>query len=143
MNLIWIEEIQDVNWSELSNLYHIAPLGEKDPKDLKIVFANSRYVYFVYDEDKLIGAGRALADGVDCSYICDVAVHPEYQGRGIGRKIISQLVGASKKHRKILLYSVPGKETFYKKFGFNKMKTAMAIFKNKEQAMQWELIGDE
>ena len=143
MNLIWIEEIQDVNWSELSNLYHIAPLGEKDPKDLKTVFANSRYVYFVYDEDKLIGAGRALADGVDCSYICDVAVHPKYQGRGIGRKIISQLVDASKKHKKILLYSVPGKETFYGKFGFKKMKTAMAIFENQEQAMQWELIGDE
>ena len=143
MNFTWIEKIKNVNWEELSNLYHIAPLGEKHPKDLEKVFSNSLYTYFVYDEDKLIGAGRALADGIDCSYLCDVAVHPDYQGKGIGRKIILQLVEASKNHKKILLYSTPGKETFYAKFGFKKMKTAMAIFENQEQAIQWQLIGDE
>ena len=143
MNLIWMEEIQDVNWSELANLYYIAPLGEKDPKDLKRVFSNSRYVYFIYDENKLIGAGRALADGVDCSYICDVAIHPEYQGKGLGSKMILQLIEASKGHKKILLYAVPRKEKFYARFGFKKMKTAMAIFENQEQAMQWQLISNE
>ncbi|MBA1420049.1 MAG: GNAT family N-acetyltransferase [Epsilonproteobacteria bacterium] len=97
----------------------------------------------MYDKDRLIGAGRALADGVDCSYLCDVAVHPDYQGIGLGRKIVSQLIEVSKNHKKILLYSVPGKEEFYAKFGFKKMKTAMAIFKNEKQAIEWQLIGDE
>ena len=36
---------------------------------------------------------------------------------------------ASRDHKKIILYSVPGKEGFYKKLGFLKMLTAMAIFK--------------
>ena len=143
MNFTWINKIQDVDWEELSNLYCIAPLGEKHPKDLEKVFSNSLYTYFIYDKDRLIGAGRALADGVDCSYLCDVAVHPDYQGIGLGRKIVSQLIEVSKNHKKILLYSVPGKEEFYAKFGFKKMKTAMAIFKNEKQAIEWQLIGDE
>jgi len=137
---IWKDEISSINWDELAHLYKIASLGEKDPIDLKRVFSNSRYVCFIYDEDKLIGAGRALADGVDCSYICDVAVHPEYQGKGLGSKMILQLIEASKVHKKILLYAVPGKEEFYARFGFKKMKTAMAIFEKQEQAMQWGLV---
>ncbi len=54
----------------------------------------------------LIGVGRALADGLDCSYICDVAIHPEYQGIGLGRKIIEQLMHLSKDHKKIILLGV-------------------------------------
>jgi hypothetical protein len=64
-----------MNWEHLSELYRIAPLGEKPANDLAVVFANSRFKCFVYDNDKLVGAGRALADGLDCSYICDIAVH--------------------------------------------------------------------
>ena len=140
MSILWKEDTQNVNWDELSNLYEIAPLGKKDPNELKVVFSASLYVYFVYDEDRLVGAGRALADGKDCSYICDVAVAPDYQGRGIGKDIMTKLLESSKNHKKILLYSVPGKEEFYAKFGFKHMKTAMAIFEDQQQAIQRQLI---
>jgi len=139
-NLTWVDHCNAVDWDDLSHLYVIAPLGEKDPKDLKTVFSNSRYTYFVYDENKLIGVGRALADGVDCSYICDVAVHPEYQGLGLGKVMVQRLLEDSKGHSKILLYSVPGKEEFYTKFGFSKMKTAMAIFKRQDWAKDISLV---
>lgn len=130
----------NIDWDRLSNLYKIAPLGDKSADNLKIVYENSKYCCFIYDEEKLIGAGRALADGVDCSYICDVAVHPEYQGKGVGKNIVNKLVEFSKGHNKIILYSYPGKENFYKKLGFSKMKTAMAIFNNQKQAKEWQLV---
>ncbi|HHD75794.1 MAG TPA: GNAT family N-acetyltransferase [Campylobacterales bacterium] len=136
----FVYELTDVAWDELSELYKIAPLGNKKPKDLKIVFENSRFKCFVYDTERLIGVGRALADGLDCSYICDVAVHPEYQGQGIGKKIISQLIEFSEGHKKIILYAVPGKESFYGDLGFAKMNTAMAIFQNQDQAREWKLV---
>jgi predicted N-acetyltransferase YhbS len=94
----------------------------------------------VFAAGQLIGAGRALADGVDCSYICDVAVHPDYQGAGIGQGIISRLVEQSRGHRKIILYAVPGKEPFYRKFGFRRMTTAMAIFQNQAWALAEGLV---
>lgn len=143
MTLEWSYSLENINWDELSNLYLIAPLGKKDPSDLKIAFSNSMYKCFVTDSGKLIAVGRALADGIDCSYICDVAVHPDYQGRGIGKEVVSRLVALSSKHRKIILYTAPGKEGFYRKLGFLRMATAMAIFQNQDQAVENGLLVDE
>ena len=136
----WLDNCNSINWQELSNLYKIALLGDKSPDKLEIVFNNSMFKYFVYDGEKLVGVGRALADGFDCSYICDVAIHPDYQGLGLGKAIIEKLVDDSKEHQKILLYAVPTKEPFYTKFGFRRMKTAMAIFKRQEWAREKGLV---
>jgi ribosomal protein S18 acetylase RimI-like enzyme len=130
----WSDSIDDLDWDELSALYHAAPLGNKNAKDLKTAFTNSRYRCLVREGGRLVGAGRALADGADCSYICDVALLPTHQRRGLGTQIVERLLDLSKGHRKIILYSVPGKEGFYRKFGFNRMTTAMAIFEDQGKA---------
>jgi ribosomal protein S18 acetylase RimI-like enzyme len=132
----------DIDWSELSKMYRQAPLGNKSAKELETSFSNSMYKCFILASGRIIGAGRALADGVDCSYICDVAILPEYQGRGLGGDIISYLVKVSQGHKKIILYSVPGYESFYKKYGFMRMSTAMAIFQNKENALNNGLVNE-
>jgi GNAT superfamily N-acetyltransferase len=36
------------------------------------------------------------------AYIADVAVHPDHQGRGLGKAIISRLVTAAQGHKKIM-----------------------------------------
>lgn len=115
-------------------MYRLAPLGNKSPAWLETAFSNSMFKVFAREHDTLVAAGRAVADGVDCSYLCDIAVHPAYQGRGLGREVIERLVAASQGHRKIILYAVPGKEDFYRRFGFRRMRTAMAIFENADQA---------
>lgn len=142
MQLVWKESISDVDWNKLSELYRAAPLGEKDPSDLKTAFSNSKFKFFVYDSGKLVGVGRALADGVDCSYICDVAVLPSHQGMGLGREIIGKLVALSTGHKKIILYAAPGKEAFYRSLGFRRMTTAMAIFENQARALERGLINE-
>ncbi len=138
----WQYDSNCVDWEELSNLYKIAPLGDKKAEDLKIVFANSRYKCFVYDEGKIVGVGRALADSLDASYICDVAVHPDFQGLGLGKEIVNKLIEFSKGYNKIILYANIGKEQFYAKLGFDKMNTAMAIFKNREKVLEMGLVGE-
>jgi ribosomal protein S18 acetylase RimI-like enzyme len=143
MEFSWVDDDSAVDWDELSELYRIAPLGEKSPEDLATVFSNSRFKVFAYSKGKLVGVGRALADGVDCSYICDVAVHPEYQGLKLGRQIMERLVGLSEGHRKIILYANPGREGFYKKLGFRRMNTAMAIFRGQEATARAGLVRDE
>ena len=59
--------------------------------------------------------------------IFDVVLLPEYQGRGIGKQIMKFLTELSKAPA-FLLYTMPGKEGFYAKLGYRKMKTAMAKF---------------
>ena len=140
MDFVWNYDHSAVDWAELSELYRIAPLGQKSPPDLAIVFSNSMFKCFVYEDGSLVGVGRALADGLDCSYIADVAVHPRCQGRGLGKAIIRKLVTLSEGHKKIILYANPGKEGFYGKLGFHRMNTAMAIWSDEQQAIESGLI---
>ena len=143
MSLEWSDALDGFDWDELSALYRAAPLGDKKPDHLRKVFSNSLFVAFVYDGDRLVGAGRALADGGDCSYICDIAFLPDYQGAGLGKQMVGDLVERSRGHRKIILYAVPGKEPFYKKFGFLRMKTAMAIFDNQQQQLERGYLSED
>ena len=138
----WSDDLNSVDWEELSALYRVAPLGDKKPADLKRSFSNSLYRCFVREDARLVGVGRALADGVDCAYICDIAVLPSHQGTGLGKQIVGRLVELSRNHRKVILYAVPGKEPFYRKFGFKRMTTAMAIFENQELAQQRGYLTD-
>jgi ribosomal protein S18 acetylase RimI-like enzyme len=132
----WRYDAEGVDWRELSDLYRIAPLGEKPPDALATVFGNSKLACFVSLDGALVGAGRALSDGLDCSYIADVAVHPDHQGRGLGQAIIRQLVSFSRGHKKIILYANPGAEGFYRKLGFLHMNTAMAIWQDPAPAIE-------
>lgn len=139
----WTTEDTHIDWQALSHLYRIAPLGDKSADWLRTAYANSRYKCFVYDGETIVGAGRALADGVDCSYLCDIVVHPERQGSGIGRQIIERLRDLSAGHRKIILYAATGKEGFYRKLGFRRMRTAMAIFANEASAIESGLVDGD
>ena len=135
MTVSWSDSLDTVDWAELSDLYRKAPLGDKPPERLKMVFSNSMFRRFAYEDGVLVAAGRALADGADCSYICDVAILPSHQGRGLGNELIAQLVELSRGHAKIILYAVPGREGFYARHGFRRMTTAMAVFAEPEKAV--------
>ena len=104
--------------------------------------SSSPTVCLAREDERLVGAGRALADGADCSYICDIAVLPSHQGTGVGKEIVSRLVALSKGHKKVILYAVPGKESFYRRFGFRRMLTAMAIFENQAQALESGYVSE-
>jgi len=138
--LRWVDHVADVDWGELSALYRVAPLGDKPPDALRSVFSNSMFVRFVYAGPRLVGAGRALADGLDCAYIADVAVHPDEQGAGLGQALIRQLVDAASGHRKVILYARPGTEGFYRRLGFLSMNTAMAIWSDPEAAVRTGIL---
>lgn len=134
MTIHWTQTTGTVDWDEMSELYRIAPLGIKSGDWLKTAYSNSMFKCLAFDDGKIIAAGRAVADGVDCSYLCDIVVHPSYQGSGLGKELIQRLVDLSRGHRKIILYAVPGREPFYAKFGFRRMNTAMAIFADPQRA---------
>ena len=142
MVLEWSDSLETMDWEELSDLYRIAPLGNKKAADLQVVFTNSMYRCFVREGGMLIGAGRAVADGIDVSYLADIAVHPDHQGRGLGKEIVSRLRELSRHHRKIILYAAPGKDAFYLKLGFKRMLTAMAIFRDEAEAVATGLVAE-
>jgi len=136
MDIRLTSDTENISWVELARVLELAPLGKKrDPEKLEIAFKNSMIKVFAFDGEKLVGTGRALSDGVWRAAIYDVAILPEYQNKGIGGKIVEYLVQNSGVDV-IMLYANPGKEPFYKKFGFRKMKTAMAIMANTDECIE-------
>ena len=125
------DNIGEIDWDRLALVFKRAPLGERDPAVLRKAFENSGVRCFAWDQKELIGAGRAITDGIRYAVIFDVVVLPEFQGRGIGKEIMAFLAERSKAAN-ILLHAVPGKEAFYQKLGYRKMTTAMARFENPE-----------
>ena len=142
MALVWSDSLDGVDWAELVALYAAAPLGHKNAVALKTAFGNSMFRCFVREDGKLVGVARAVADGADVAYLCDVALLPSHQGQGLGRQIVQRLLALSHGHKKIILYSVPGKEAFYRKLGFKRMNTAMAIFENQAAAVERGYLSD-
>ena len=75
-------------------------------------------------DGKPVALGRAVSDHGYVVYIADVIVAPEYQGNGLGRKIMEYLMEQIKASMKpgyrvmISLLAAKGKEEFYNKFGF-------------------------
>lgn len=129
MSLRITHDLSNVNWDLIPEILKKVGMGYFDAEVHKRAFENSYTVIFIYDNDKLIGFGRAISDGAYQAGIYDVAVIPEYQGKGIGKIIIQHII-ASIPQCNFILYAAIGKERFYESLGFKKMKTGMALFKN-------------
>lgn len=82
----------------------------------------SWYLISAYDNDRLIGFGRIISDGIFHALIIDLIVLPNYQSKGIGSNILKKLVDRCKanKIRDIQLFCAKGQTGFYEKHGFVK-----------------------
>ena len=91
-------------------------------QDLEKAIKNSWYSNSIYDSDRLVGFGRVIADGIHHALIVDLIIHPNYQGQGLGSKLLDRLVTKciDSKIRDIQLFSAKDKFEFYEKFGFEK-----------------------
>jgi ribosomal protein S18 acetylase RimI-like enzyme len=124
VDIAYRNDCAGIDWRELAAVIERAPLGKRDPAILQVTFGRSYAVCFATEGGRLVGAGRAISDGAVQSAIYDVVVLPECQGRGIGAEIVRRLL-ARLPTKAVLLVSAPGKEEFYRKLGFKRLRTAM------------------
>ncbi|MDP9374171.1 MAG: GNAT family N-acetyltransferase [Chloroflexota bacterium] len=73
-------------------LYRAAPLNRPvdDPERIGRMYAGSNLVLTAWDGDRLAGILRGWTDGAYDGYICDLAVHPDYQKSGIGHELLNR-----------------------------------------------------
>jgi ribosomal protein S18 acetylase RimI-like enzyme len=132
MNLKFQFHATGIDWNLVPEILKEVGMSYHSAERHQIAFVNSHSVVFVWDENQLIGFGRAISDGILQAALYDVAVRPSYQGKGIGKTIVSELVhhcpGCN-----VILYASPSKEKFYEKLNFRRMKTAMALFTDAER----------
>jgi GNAT superfamily N-acetyltransferase len=121
-----------VNWGRVCETLKRVGMTCHEPEVHKRAFENSQVTVFVYHRDHMIGFGRAISDGAYQAALYDVAVVPEFQGQGIGSMIVSGILDRLPQCN-FILYSTPGKEDFYGKLGWRRMKTGMALFRKAEE----------
>ena len=132
MNIYIKKDCSNINWSEVRHIIRIVGMSYVDEEIHRKSFENSNTVIFIFDDKKLIGFGRSISDGVRQAAIYDVAILPEYQGIGIGKLIIENIINENPTCN-FILYASPGKEGFYESLGFKKLKTGMGLFVNMER----------
>ncbi|WP_299998382.1 GNAT family N-acetyltransferase [uncultured Cedecea sp.] len=123
--LVSNDEITDVDWLQLSNLLELCGLNKRPPEILQRAFEQSQFRYLGYYHGELVATARAISDLTYASYLCDVAVHPYYQGRGWGKSLMEKVIHDLAPLGKVFIYSVPEKMDFYQRLGFHPLLTAM------------------
>ena len=85
---------------------------------------NTMYMVKATVDDKLVGIGRVVGDYSIVCMLTDICVKPEFQGKGIGAKIVKELKHLVEVNVKdgdkmqIELTPTAGNENFYQKLGF-------------------------
>ncbi len=91
----------------------------------RLAMDNTMFRVSIFDGDKIVAMARMIGDKGLNYYIKDVVVRPEYQGRGIGRMLIDELMkyindnGVNGTEIFVELCAMPDKIPFYEKFGFS------------------------
>lgn len=98
----------------------------------KTALPNSLYGAVAMHGDQVVGMGRVVGDGAIFYYIQDVAVHPEHQGRGVGKRLLEQLVRyirhTAPEKSFVGLFAAKGTQPFYEQFGFRAWPEMTGMF---------------
>ncbi len=94
----------------------------------RLAMENTLFRVSIYDGERIVAMARAIGDKGLCYYIKDVIVLPEYQGKGLVRMLINELLsfinenGVPETNIFVELCAMPDKIPFYEKFGFSANK---------------------
>ena len=121
MNEMKFKYQKDIPKDQIVTLYESLQWSSARKSDLLLrALKHSHTVVTAWDGEKRVGLGNAISDGHLVVYYPHMVVHPEYQGKGIGTKMMeamNRIYGSF--HQQMV--TADGKAIdFYKKCGFEK-----------------------
>ena len=122
-------EKHDFNKEELEDLFLSVEWSSGHyPDKLVIAMKNFKTVYSAYDNDKLIGLICAMDDGVMNAYIHYLLVNPNYQDKGVGKRLVGFVKDKYKDYLRLAVIGYYKAEGFYKALGFTKSEESFPFF---------------
>lgn len=116
---------------EVLELYRASTLGERRPIDERAIFADmlrhANLVITAWDGGRLIGIARSLTDFSYCAYLADLAVHRDYQRRGIGVRLIEETRRRMGPRSHLVLLAAPQARGYYPRVGFTRHESAWVL----------------
>ncbi len=135
----YTDSFSSTDLDQLVDLFRAAAFWAQDrtKEDMAIAVAHSYPVVTAWDGDRLIGFSRATSDGVFRATIWDVVIAPDYQGGGLGRRLVETLVSHPHMSRVERTYLMTThQQGFYKRIGFEEnVSTTLVLYNNAEIEM--------
>lgn len=90
--------------------------------DVEIALQGDIFDVVLYEDEEAIGMGRVIGDGRIVFFLKDVMVSDNFRGKGYGNIIMNEIMkyirSVACPEAYVGLMATPGKEEFYKRFGF-------------------------
>lgn len=113
---------QKITVEQFIQILKDSTLGERRPiqdiKRMSTMLEKADILITAWDGDKLVGISRAISDFAYCTYVSDLAVHQQYQRKGIGKKLLDKTRIKSGGRGSFLLLAAPKAHDYYPKIGF-------------------------
>lgn len=112
----------DIDLDAFIELYRASTLGERRPienrETMAAMLRHGNLTVSAWHGDRLVGISRSLTDFAYVAYLADLAVHADYQRRGIGIELIARTRAAMGPDSTIILLAAPAAADYYPKIGF-------------------------
>jgi GNAT superfamily N-acetyltransferase len=118
---IEIKKTKDIELQQILDLYRSNgwSSGNK-PEQLYNALMNSDALISAWDSNRLVGIANAISDGHLVVYYPHMLILPEYQGQGIGTRIMKVLLDKYKNFHQQMLTADGRSIEFYRKCGFSR-----------------------
>ena len=119
------EGLEGLTPARIITLYRRAPLLRpvSDAERIWAMFENASLVLTAWNGRQLVGIARVLTDGVLFSYLCDLAVEPDVQRGGVGKRLINALLERCK-GTELVLRDSDISAGYYAHLGFKRVENA-------------------
>jgi ribosomal protein S18 acetylase RimI-like enzyme len=121
----------DLTADEFIDVLVRSTLAKRRPVDdrptIEKMLANADIVFTARHEGRLVGISRAITDYAFCTYLSDLAVDEQFQGRGIGRELIRLTHQQAGLNTALILLSAPNAQTYYPHIGMTKHESCWVI----------------
>ena len=121
---IFFSSDRAIDLYELEELCDAVGWSRRPIRKVRKAIQNSFLVITMWEQRgnrrKLIGFSRATSDHAFNATIWDVVVHPNFQGKGLGKSLMQQLIKKlrSEDISNVTLFADPDVVSFYKQLGF-------------------------
>jgi ribosomal protein S18 acetylase RimI-like enzyme len=118
----------EVSRESLRDLYDsvgwTAYTAEDRGLDLPGAVKASTYAVTAWRDENLVGLARGLSDDVSVFFLQDILVRPEFQGRGIGRRLLQNCLErfGHVRTRILLTDDDERQQRFYESMGFRNLR---------------------
>ncbi|MEA5508542.1 GNAT family N-acetyltransferase [Crocosphaera sp. UHCC 0190] len=122
-----------VDFCQLQTLFNQAAFWarERTIEDLEMAITNSNPVVTVWDGETMIGFCRGISDGVYRGTIWDVVIDKNYQGLGLGRKLVETALSHPLMSRVERVYLMTTyQQEFYERIGFQENQSTTMVLQN-------------